>query len=57
MTKKKLKLTRLTVAHLQRVRGGDDPICFCPIIPTLPDEAFYHNGAPTISCKSCHKPC
>lgn len=54
---KKLRLTRLTVANLTRIRAGEDPVCFCPIIPTLQDEAYYHNKPPqSESCKDCFIP-
>lgn len=52
---KKLKLTKLTVANLERIKGGDDPVCFCQAFGgTIGDEAFNQNGYQTIlSCKVC----
>lgn len=46
--KKKLKLNKLTVANLERVKGGFDPVCLCPVPPIgARDEAYYHIGPAT----------
>lgn len=45
----KLKLTKLTVANLDRIRGGD-PVCFCVDPPGgCSDEAFRDAGVFTAS--------
>ena len=46
---KKLKLTKLTIANLERIRGGELP-CVCHF--TVGDGAFNRDN-PTISCKVC----
>lgn len=45
---KKLKLTKLTVANLERVKGGDEPpVCLCKILPSGgTDEAGNQIGGP-----------
>ena len=45
---KKLKLTKLTVANLERVKGGDDP-CACEW--TIDNGAFNrdHTGNPCVA--------
>jgi hypothetical protein len=46
---KKLKLTKLTIANLERIKGGELP-CVCHF--TVGDGAFNRDN-PTISCKVC----
>jgi hypothetical protein len=49
--KKKLKLTKLTIANLDRVKGGA-PLCACPY--TEPRLAQHdYNLKHTISCAPC----
>ncbi len=46
---KKLKLTKLTVSHLDRVKAGDIIQCFCIIYPGGgSNQACNENGHPSI---------
>jgi len=51
--KRKLKLTKLTVANLDSVKGGaDPPECGCPVTnPQL--GAYNYNVNHSISCAPC----
>ena len=59
--RKKLKLTKLTVANLERVKGGIDPVCLCQVFPGGgTDEAFHHVGikpSKEIFCILTARPC
>jgi hypothetical protein len=50
--KKKLKLTKLTVTNLNRVKGGDGPVCVCQVFPGGgTDQACNETNGPSIRPK------